>query len=222
MPSSAQRSTRLRPAGVSPGPASGDAGNANGTPVANAFARLHTGPSERRPAACQSSSASSSGSIASAPSRWATAASTPASRARSRSPGARAIATWPARSSRVQPAERPGRFGGRALVADRRREVHVVATVALVDDLLVVGARRERREDPAREAARARLREVEVAALAAGGEAVGVLARQRVVVAVEDRDHASCPASIRFARWKLNSSSPGSAAAATGSSTKAS
>ena len=48
---------------------SGEDGKMNGTPWANAFARLHTGPSERSPAAYHSSSDSSAGSIASAPSR---------------------------------------------------------------------------------------------------------------------------------------------------------
>ena len=79
---------------------SGVDGNTNGTPCANAFARLHTGPSERSPAAYQRSSASSPGSIASAPSRWITAAGGPPSqRAPSRSSIPRAIRTWPSRSS---------------------------------------------------------------------------------------------------------------------------
>src|SRR3954447_6293677 len=99
MPSSAQRRTSAVPAGVRPGPVSGEDGNANGTPWAKAFGRLHTGPSERRPAACQKSSASRPGSIASAPSRCMTAARTPASRAASRSPGARASRRCPSRSS---------------------------------------------------------------------------------------------------------------------------
>ena len=48
-PSSAQRRTSAAPSGVSPGPVSGEEGNANGTPCANAFGRLQTGPSERSP-----------------------------------------------------------------------------------------------------------------------------------------------------------------------------
>ena len=102
MPIEAQRRTSASPAAVSPGPVSGEEGKANGTPWANAFGRLHTGPSERSPAAYQRSSASRPGSIASAPSTWATAARTPASRAASRSPGARAIRTCPSRSSPIR------------------------------------------------------------------------------------------------------------------------
>src|SRR4051812_8872283 len=48
-PSSAQRRTRRRPAAVSPGPVSGEAGKGNGTPGADAFGRLHTGPNDRSP-----------------------------------------------------------------------------------------------------------------------------------------------------------------------------
>ena len=74
----------------------------NGTPWANAFGRLQTGPSERSPASYQSSSASSPGSIASAPSRWSTATGGPAvvvpQRDRDRRRAA-ASRTAPARSS---------------------------------------------------------------------------------------------------------------------------
>ena len=49
MPSSAQRRTSRRPAAVRPGPVSGEAGNMNGTPWANAFGRLHTGPASAGP-----------------------------------------------------------------------------------------------------------------------------------------------------------------------------
>ena len=69
IPSSAQRVTSARPASVSPGPVSGEDGEMNGTPCANALGRLHTGPIERSPAAYQRSSASRPGSMASAPSR---------------------------------------------------------------------------------------------------------------------------------------------------------
>ena len=62
------------PAAVSPGPVSGLDGKMKGTPWPNALERLHTGPSDRSPAAYQCSSASSSGSIASAPSMCSTAA----------------------------------------------------------------------------------------------------------------------------------------------------
>ncbi len=99
MPSSAQASTRATPRSLSPGPMSGEEGAANWTPVANSLARLQTGPSERSPAAYQSSSACSPGSIASAPSRCRTAAGGPPSRAASRSAALRARTTSPARAS---------------------------------------------------------------------------------------------------------------------------
>ena len=67
------------PRSVRPGPVSGDDGQRNGTPCPNAFGRLHTGPSERSPAWCRTSRVSNSGSIASAPSIWRTAANAPAS-----------------------------------------------------------------------------------------------------------------------------------------------
>ena len=97
-----------------PGPVSGEDGKTNGTPCPNAFERLHTGPSERRPAPYQNSSASSPGSIASAPSRWRIAAGGPSpSRARVEivdPPGdrghgrrARARAAGPRRRSRRPP-----------------------------------------------------------------------------------------------------------------------
>ncbi len=100
IPSSAQRPTSAAPAAVRPGPMSGVPGVIRGTPWANAFERLQTGPSERRPAAYQSSSASSSGSIASAPSRCSTATGGPASTAAaSTSAMARASRRAPWRSS---------------------------------------------------------------------------------------------------------------------------
>ena len=129
MPSSAQRRTSPEPACVSPGPVSGELGWANGTPWANAFGRLQTGPSERRPAACSSSSACSSGSIASAPSMWATAASVPAARAASRSPGARAIAHVALALEPQQAAERAGHEAGREVLADRRGELGLARPV---------------------------------------------------------------------------------------------
>src|SRR6201999_3685845 len=74
IPSSPQRATSSRPASVSPAPVSGLDGARNGTPSPNQFGRLQTGPSERSPASYQNGSASSSGSIASAPSTCRTAA----------------------------------------------------------------------------------------------------------------------------------------------------
>ena len=127
MPSCAQRRTSAAPAGVRPGPVSGDDGNANGTPCANAFGRLQTGPSDRRPAACQRSSASRSGSIASAPSRCSTAASTPSASAPSRSPAVRAITHVPARARaragarRTRSRARQRANGRRGRRAARRR-----------------------------------------------------------------------------------------------------
>ena len=104
IPSSPQARTSARPASVRPGPWSGEPGKPNGTPVANALRRLHTSPSERRPAACRTSSSSRPVPIGSAPSRCSTAASPSPSRSstrraiRSRPPEARSIrcssATW--------------------------------------------------------------------------------------------------------------------------------
>ena len=48
--SSLQRRTNRLPASVSPGPVSGVDGNAIGTPCAKMVGRLHTMPSERKPA----------------------------------------------------------------------------------------------------------------------------------------------------------------------------
>ena len=93
-----QAPTRALPRSVRPGPVSGDDGQRNGTPWPNAFGRLHTGPSERSPAAYSTSSSSKFASIASAPSICSTAASASSARQRSIS------ATCPAN------ANAPGRF----------------------------------------------------------------------------------------------------------------
>ena len=53
MPSRLHARTRSRPASVSPGPVSGEAGNRNGTPSANAFGRDQTIPTERSPRSYQ-------------------------------------------------------------------------------------------------------------------------------------------------------------------------
>ena len=102
-----------------PGRCRASSGSANGTPWANAFGRLQTGPSERRPAACSSSSACRPGSTASAPSTCATAASD-AGRARGvevpgragdrrRGPRARARSRRPSVRATSAGRERPGR-----------------------------------------------------------------------------------------------------------------
>ena len=54
MPSLLHARTSSRPASVSPGPVSGDAGKQNGTPSANAFGRDHTSPIDRSPRSYQS------------------------------------------------------------------------------------------------------------------------------------------------------------------------
>ena len=94
------------PASVRPGPVSGVAGKRNGTPCPNALARLQTGPSERSPAAYQTSSASRSVSIASAPSMWKITPSASPARQASRSAVSRTsrIAPSHARSSRCRRA----------------------------------------------------------------------------------------------------------------------
>ena len=200
MPSSPHASTSARPAAVRPGPWSGEPGKSNGTPVANAFGRLQTRPRERSPAAWSTASASSAGSIGSAPSRWSTAAS----------PG-------PSRSAAVaRDAEPPAR---RALDADEERGLgeRLRQGVALVDRpgvvdlvrvlLAVERAAGEDGEAAARQPAGLRAREVEVAAVVAVDEAAdGVAAggeepREDVVVAVEGRQpHAGSVAERRMTR----------------------
>jgi hypothetical protein len=90
---------------------------------------------------------------------------------------------------REQAAGHRGRVRRRQVGADRRRERHVEAPVGRRLERRVVARRvGEQREDAARQAARPRPRQVEVAAGPARDEAVRVLAGEDVVVAVEDRD----------------------------------
>ena len=93
--SSLQALISALPASVRPGPVSGGLGKRNGTPWPKMLGRLQTGPSERRPAAYSTSSASSSGSIASAPSMCSTAARVPSARQRRMSAALRQTATAP-------------------------------------------------------------------------------------------------------------------------------
>ena len=72
----------------------------------------------------------------------------------------------------------------------QRRRQRLLPAVVADDRLGRVGARREHREDPARQAARAGARHVEMAVGAPGGQRLGPGAQQRVVVAVEDRLHS--------------------------------
>ena len=99
MPSSAQRLISRRPAGVSPGPVSGEDGNLNRTPLPKRFGRLHTGPRLRRPAAYQSSSSSRSSPIASAPSMWRITPSVSSARLASRSATSRTSRASPVRTN---------------------------------------------------------------------------------------------------------------------------
>ena len=150
IPSSAQRRTSARPASVSPGPVSGEDGEMNGTPWANAFERLHTGPIERSPAAVPQVERLEPGSIASAPSRWSTAAGGPSSsrNARSRSAPLRATAGAGALEREQPPGDR-GRVRGRHRVLHRRRGLELDHPV-VARDLHLPRARhptREHRED---------------------------------------------------------------------------
>jgi hypothetical protein len=91
-----------------------------------------------------------------------------------------------------QPSGRLRRRRRGDLGPDRRRELDLhAAAVGVEVDVLGARRRREQGEDPARQAARAGAREVDVPAVAAGGEVGRVLAGDRVVVAVEDGDHAA-------------------------------
>ncbi|MNT66018.1 hypothetical protein D3C72_2040500 [compost metagenome] len=98
MPRRLQALTRAKPASVRPGPVSGDMGKAKGTPWPKMLLRLQTGPSERRPAAWNTSSAVRSASIASQPSICRTAAKMPSSMAPRISPVLRQSRQAPARS----------------------------------------------------------------------------------------------------------------------------
>ena len=80
-----------------------------------------------------------------------------------------------------QPAERARDHAGGAVLPDRRGRLAL--------DPAIAGRVGEGGEDPAAEAARAGARQVDVAALAARREVVRVVARERVVVTVEDREH---------------------------------
>ncbi len=193
IPSSPQRRTSARPASVSPGPVSGDDGEMNGTPWANAFGRLHTGPIDRSPAPYQRSSASSPGSIASAPSRWSTAAGGPASspNARSRSAPHRAIRTCPRPLERQQPPGDRARVGGRHRVLHRWSGLELEHPIVPRDLHLPRAPIRagEHREDPSAHAAGAHPREVEVAAGPAVRDQSVIVGGEGIVVPVEYRRH---------------------------------
>src|SRR6266436_10299532 len=70
--------TKSFPAGVSPGPVSGERGHANGTPWPKMLERLQTSPSERSPELYSFSSSDRSASMPSAPSMCNTTANDPA------------------------------------------------------------------------------------------------------------------------------------------------
>ena len=162
MPSSSQARTSARPASVSP--------RSSPTPWPNAFGRLQVIPIERSPSACSAGSSSSSASTASAPSMCMTATTSPPS---SRSSGSRAIRSAPARSRSSSLRTPRNVWPTRVLVLDRQLGV------------LVLGVRREDREEAAGEPARAGALAVEVARVARVGERA--LLEQHVVVTVEDR-----------------------------------
>ena len=102
---SPQARTSARPASVRPGPWSGEPGKPNGTPVANALRRFHTSPSERRPAACRTSSSSRPVPIGSAPSRCSTAASPSPSRVPVAAEGEDSVSSSTRRAIRSRPPE---------------------------------------------------------------------------------------------------------------------
>ena len=97
-----QAFTSALPASDSPSPVSGEDGKRKGTPSPKMLRRLQTGPIERSPAACSTSSMWRSGSIASAPSMWNSAAMEPRSMAERMSAALRQTVSAPseARSSR--------------------------------------------------------------------------------------------------------------------------
>ena len=99
MPRRLHSETRRFPASVSPAPVSGKEGKRKATPSANAFGRLQTRPSERRPCSYSSARLSSSGVIGSAPSKWRIAASGPPANAASISAVVCAMHTSPPATS---------------------------------------------------------------------------------------------------------------------------
>ena len=192
MPSSSHARTSARPASVRP--------PSEVTPWANAFGRLHVGPTERSPSAWSAGSSSRPGSIASAPSMCMTASTGPPS---SRSPGERATRT------RSRPLEREQLADARERVADG--EVVLDGRLRLAVGRIAVGVRREDREEAAREPAGAGAREVEVTLVRRVGERA--LREQHVVVSVKDRDGhrdtvTRCSTSpVRSAaRWRCSAS----------------
>ena len=185
-----------RAAGVGqPRAVSGEEGEMNGTPWANAFGRLHTGPIERSPAAYQRSSASSAGvdrlGALQVQHRHRRPVVVGSSAIEIRDD--RATRTKPVALERQQPPRGGARVGGGHRVLHRRRGLELDhAVVTRHPDLARAPVRgREHREDRPADAAGAHPRQVEVAAVAPASEQRMVLARQRVVVPVENRHHGA-------------------------------
>ena len=194
MPSSAQRRTSA-PAGVGQaGAGVGRGGEGERDAVGE---RVRRGSRPARASAARrrtrASSASRPGSIASAPSWCMTRpASTPSSRAASRSAIVRTIRSV-AVALEARAAARPPRSSWRGgdLGADRRRRARPPSGRPCAVEVDALGARRRREqgEDPAREAARAGAREVEVPPSRPVAKSAASSRVMRVVVAVEDGDH---------------------------------
>ena len=197
-----QARTSSLPRSVRPGPVSGEDGQRNGTPWPKTFGRLHTGPSERRPAWCSTSSASNSGSIASAPSMCRTAASTPSSmqcgcrrrcgrRGRARPTRVRCGTGSTPCSNTAACAWRD-----RAAAASVRRARAATRAARRRAGLLLLGRGHEDRKHAAGKSALPRHRQIELAFAFAvekrraprPGRLALEQAQQRVVVAVEDRN----------------------------------
>ncbi len=162
----------------------------NGTPWPNALDRLHTGPSDRNPASYQSSSASSPGSIASAPSRCRTATGGP-----SAATGTVEVADPPRHADRAGPLDRQqpppdgGGVRGGDRVLDRGRQLDLDHAVIAGHEPCVVRALGlgEHREDPAAHASGVHARKVEVPALPARDQQRMIVPGQGIVVPVEHR-----------------------------------
>ena len=100
----------------------------------------------------------------------------------------------PVAIEREQPAGDPGRVGGREVVAERQRVLPLEHSVVARDlDVVAAPGVGEHREDRAADPARSHPRDVEVAVRPALGDQRVVLARERIVVSVEDRQQGRGP-----------------------------
>ena len=151
---------------------SGDDGEMNGTPWANALGRLHTGPSERRPGLVPQAErfelgVDRLGALEVQHRRRRAVVGTGRVEVRRRAGDAHVAASL----ELDQPARRRRRIAGGEVVLDLRRRQDLDHSVVALDHLMLVARRRrEHREDRAAHPTRAHPRDVEVAVRPAVGE----------------------------------------------------